>query len=142
MKTATLEPRTAYEHFKGKRISDNHWRTVTKTLEENDLEINDDNVIFYAKLRKSIPKTNGNFSDILTAYQRAEKLLALNNSKIQGKEILELFIKEGINPHPATLSRWFKTIGGFRKSRFYYPEKLSNVLTCAFIYQLTNQSEN
>lgn len=132
------DPRTAYEYFLGKRVSDNHWRSLCRTLTENGMTVNDDNVLFYAKVRKLIPRTPVHLKDVLGCYQKAEKFLALNSSKITGEQILELFSKEGVNPHPATLSRWFKPVGGFRKTRFYYPEKLTPVLASAFIYKLTN----
>jgi hypothetical protein len=132
------DPRTAYEYFLGKRVSDNHWRSLCRTLTDNGMDVTDDNVLFYAKARKLIPRTPVHLKDVLDCYQKAEKFLALNNSKVTGEQILELFSKEGLKPHPATLSRWFKPVGGFRKTRFYYPEKLTPVLASAFIYKLTN----
>ncbi len=133
-----IDPRLFYERFLGKRVSDTHWRKVTKTLEDNGLSLTDDNVIFYAKIRKLIHRTPVEFRDILTCYQQAEKFLAIKSKKVTGSEILELLQREGIIPHKATLSRWFKPLGGFRKTRFYYPEQLTPVLTAAYIYKLTN----
>jgi hypothetical protein len=68
-------------------------------------------------------------------------LLAVNSSKIKGSQILEILNGEGISPHPATISRWFKSLGGFRKTRFYFPEKLTRVLTSAFIYKIANSTK-
>jgi hypothetical protein len=102
------------------------------------MTVTDENVLFYAKVRKLIPRTPVHLKDVLACYQKAEKFLALNSSKITGLQILELFAKEDIKPHPATLSRWFKPVGGFRRTRWYYPEKLTPVLASAFIYKLTN----
>lgn len=132
---SSLNPRTAYEFFLGKRVSDNHWRSVQQRLTTVGMEVTDDNVIFYAKLRKQIPRSAVNIVEVFEAYKKAEKLLALNNSKITGEAILGILSEQDINPHPATLSRWFKPLGGFRKSRNYYPEKLAPLLTAAFLYQ-------
>ncbi len=132
------EARMAYEFFLRKRVSDNHWYTVKRLLTQAGMEVNKDTVVFYAKLRKEIPRSAVNVLKVFECYQRAEKLLAINSSKIRGCEILEILANEGIQPHPATISRWFKSVGGFRKARYYYPEKLTPVLTAAFIYQTVN----
>ncbi len=137
----SLNPRTAYEFFLGKRVSDNHWKAVQQRLKAVGMEVTDDTVIFYAKLRRQIPRTSVNIVEVFEAYKKAEKLLALNNSKVSGSEILAILSEQGIKPHAATISRWFKTVGGFRKTRFYYPEKLTPILTAAFIYQTVNSTK-
>lgn len=86
------------------------------------MEINPDTVVFFAKLRQEIPRASVGIVQVFECYQQAEKLLALNSSKVNGSRILEILHSEGINPHPATISRWFKSLGGFRKTRFYYLE--------------------
>ena len=133
---AATDPRTAYEFFLGKRVSDNHWRTICKLLKENNMEVNDDNVVFYAKLRKENKRTSVNVVQLFEYRKKAEKLLALNDSKITGERILEILANEGVKPHMATISRWFKPLGGFRKTRWYYPEKLVPVITSALLYKV------
>jgi hypothetical protein len=136
-----MESRTVYETYLRKRVSDSHWSSVKKTLTQSGMDITPDTVVFFAKLRKEIPRSSVGVLQVFECYQKAEKLLALNDSKIRGLQILEILQSEGINPHPATISRWFKTIGGFRKTRLYYPEKLTKVLTAAFIYKVANQTK-
>ncbi len=136
-----IDPRTTYEHFLKKRVSDNHWGMVKRTLTSSGMEVNSDTVVFFAKLRKQIPRASVGILEVFECYKQAEKLLAINSSKIKGSEILDILIKEGINPHPATISRWFKSLGGFRKTRFYFPEKLAWVLTSAFIYKIANSTK-
>jgi hypothetical protein len=133
-----LDPRIAYERFLGKRVSDNHWRSLTRTLEENGMDVTDDNVIFYAKVRKLIPRSPVHLKDVLECYKKAEKFIALNSKKVTGEQLLDLFTQEEINPHKATISRWFKSVGGFRKTRWYFPENLTPVLAAAYIYKFTN----
>jgi len=134
------DPRTAYELFLRKRVSDNHWQSVKHALSQAGMDITDDTVVFYAKLRKLIPRGTGNVLQVFECYQKAEKLLALNNSKVTGTQVLEILNQEDIKPHPATISRWFRSVGGFRKTRSYYPEKLVSVLTSAFIYKIANST--
>lgn len=136
-----MDARTAYETFLRKRVSDTHWSSVKRTLIDSGMEVNPDTVVFFAKLRKEIPRTSIGILQVFECYQKAEKLLAINSSKIKGSQILEILIGEGINPHPATISRWFKSLGGFRKTRLYYPEKLTKVLTSAFIYKIVNSTK-
>lgn len=135
------DPRTAYEFFLGKRVSDSHWSMVKKTLTQNNMEVNDDNVVFYAKLRQENKRSSVNVVQLFEYRKKAEKLLALNDSKITGERILEILANEGIKPHMGTISRWFKPVGGFRKTRWYYPEKLVPVITSALLYKV-QQSNN
>ena len=135
------DPRTAYELYLRKRVSDNHWQTVKRTLVQAGMDVNDETVVFFAKLRKEIPRASVGILQVFECYQQAEKLLAVNSSKIKGSQILEILNGEGINPHPATISRWFKSLGGFRKTRLYFPEKLTRVLTSAFIYKIANSTK-
>jgi len=132
------EARLAYELHLGKRVSDNHWYKVKRNLEDGGFQVNADTAVFYAKLKQHLPRTSVGTLKVFEHYQKAEKLLAQSASKIRGLEILEILSNQGINPHPATISRWFKPLGGFRKTRLYYPEKLTPVLTAAFIYQTVN----
>ncbi|HEY9603003.1 MAG TPA: hypothetical protein V6C85_15415 [Allocoleopsis sp.] len=136
-----MDARTAYEAFLRKRVSDTHWSSVKKTLTDSGMEINPDTVVFFAKLRKEIPRASVGILQVFECYQQAEKLLAINSSKIKGSEVIDILVKEGINPHPATISRWFKSLGGFRKTRNYYPEKLTRVLTSAFIYKIATSTK-
>ncbi|NEP12040.1 MAG: hypothetical protein F6K14_17890 [Symploca sp. SIO2C1] len=136
MKTETnSEMRLAYERYLGKRVSDSHWSQIKRTLKEGGFEVTSDTVIFYAKLRESLPRSSVGVLKVFENYQKAEKLLAINSSKIKGSEILNILNAEGISPHPSTISRWFKRLGGFRKNRLYFPEKLTPVLTAAFLYK-------
>ncbi len=135
------DARLAYELHLGKRVSDNHWYKVKRNLEDGGFELTADTAVFYAKLKQHLPRTSVGTLKVFEHYQKAEKLLAQSASKIRGLEILEILSNQGINPHPATISRWFKPLGGFRKTRLYYPEKLTPVLTAAFIYQTVNSTK-
>ncbi len=132
------DARLAYELHLGKRVSDNHWYKVKRNLEDGGFEVTADTAVFYAKLKQHLPRTSVGTLEVFKHYQKAEKLLAESASKITGIKILEILSNQGINPHASTISRWFKPLGGFRKTRLYFPEKLTPVLTAAFIYQTVN----
>ena len=133
-----IEMRLAYERYKGRRVSDSNWSNVKKTLREGGFDITEETVIFYAKLRELLPRSTASVVDIFEAYQKAQNYLALNSKAITGGEVLEVLQAQGINPHKGTISRWFKKLGGFRRNRLYYPEKLAPILTSAFLYKVSN----
>jgi hypothetical protein len=133
----TNDARLAYEMFLGKRVSDSHWSQVKTRLSSQGLSVDNETVVFYAKVSKLIPRSAVGLDKVLEAYNRAERLL-ISPSKITGTQVLDIFAREGINPHPGTVSRWFRSVGGFRKNRSYLPEKLIPVLAKAFIYQTAN----
>jgi len=135
------DARLAYELHLGKRVSDNHWYKVKRNLEDGGFEVNADTAVFYAKLKQHLPRTSVGTLQVFKQYQKAEKLLAESASKIKGSEILQILSNQGITPHAATISRWFKPLGGFRKTQFYFPEKLTPVLTAAFVYQTVNSTK-
>jgi hypothetical protein len=114
---------------------------VKRTLADSGMEINPDTVVFFAKLRKEIPEHLLESFKSLSATSKLRSYWQSIPSKITGSQILDILNGEGINPHPATISRWFKSLGGFRKTRFYFPEKLTRVLTSAFIYKIANSTK-
>ncbi|NEP01371.1 MAG: hypothetical protein F6K58_22490 [Symploca sp. SIO2E9] len=108
-------------------------------LSGQGLSIDSETVVMYGKISRIIPRASG-LIKALEAYQKAETLL-ITPSKITGSEVVDILARQGISPHPATISRWFKYLGGFRKNRSYLPEKLVPVLAKAFIYQATNSQK-
>jgi hypothetical protein len=118
-----MDARTAYETFLRKRVSDTHWSSVKRTLTNSGMDINPDTVVFFAKLRKEIPRASVGILQVFECYQQAEKLLAINSSKIKGSQVLEILQGEGINPHPATISLAFT----FLKNLPTYLRQLSSI---------------
>jgi hypothetical protein len=72
-----MDARTAYETFLRKRVSGTHWSSVNRTLTDSGMEINPDTVVFFAKLRKEIPRASVGILQVFECYQKAEKLLAV-----------------------------------------------------------------
>ena len=135
IRLATIsDARLEYELIFG-RCSDTHWRNVQKILQKNKMEITPKNVRFFAEIRKIIPRSAIGVEGILTCYSKAEKLLSKTNQDIKGGEVLNILSQYGVKPHPSTVTRWFKALGGYRKDKEYSPQDLKPIFTSAFIYK-------
>lgn len=128
------EARLAYETAVGGRISDRSWYDVRRLMARHKLEITIENSQFIAQLRKEIPRSAIGVSGILDCYQKANKILESSQS-LKGSEILKILAQYGVKPHQTTVSRWFSSLGGYRKDKLYPANKLKPLLTKAFIYK-------
>ncbi len=125
--------RLAYETIAG-RCCDNHWYKTKRLLREHSLEVSVENVQFFARLRQSIPRSAIGTKGLLTCYAEAKKIL--DTTKLyQGSEVLALLQSYGVCPHQTTVSRWFRKLGGYRRTREYTPEQLKVIFTQAFLYK-------
>jgi hypothetical protein len=52
--------------------------------------------------------------------KQANELIAGRESRISGKDLLELFEQHQITIHPNTLTKWFRPLNGFAKLEFIY----------------------
>lgn len=127
--------RLAYELARGGRCSDNHWYRTRKLLERHRLEVNAKNCQFFAELRRVIPRSAIGIEGLLDCYQKADELLSKSAQKLKGSEVLAILRQYGIAPHQTTISRWFQSLGGYRKNKEYSPEKLKNLFAAAFLYK-------
>lgn len=133
--TNDKDARLAYELARGGRCSDNHWYRTRKLLERNNLEINIKNAQFIAELRKVIPRSPVGIMGVLKCYQKAEEILSKTSQSVKGSDVLEMLRQYDVTPHQSTVSRWFQSIGGYRRNRLYTPEQLKNIFTAAFLYK-------
>ncbi len=128
------DARMEYELVFG-RCTDSHWRNVQKVLQKNQMEVSPKNVKFFAEIRKIIPRCAIGVDGILTCYSEADKLLSKTKENIKGVEVLDQLSRYGIKPHPSTITRWFRHVGGYKRDREYTPEELRAIFTSAFIYK-------
>lgn len=128
------DARLAYELALGKRISDRSWYSTKRLLTKHGLELSSDNLQFFAQIRTLIPRSAIGVTGILDCYQKAEKILS-SHASLKGSEIVSILNRYGVKPHQTTVSRWFSSIGGYRKDRSYPAGKLKVILTQAFIYK-------
>lgn len=128
------DARLAYELALGRRITDRSWYSTRRLLAKHNLELTPDNLQFFAQIRLLIPRSAIGVAGILECYEKAEKLLSSHVS-LKGSEIVKILNQYGIKPHQTTVSRWFSSIGGYRKDRSYPAASLKVILTQAFIYK-------
>lgn len=133
--------RLAYELAVGKRVSDNHWYLTRRLLSEHKLELSTENVQFWAELRQQVPKTAIGVHGLLEAYHRANKLLDRARKNFKGSEVTQILFQFGITPNQSTISRWFKSLGGYKKNREYQPKQIKKILIRAFIYKAQNSTK-
>lgn len=134
------QARLAYEAIVG-RISDNHWYRTRKLLTRHRLEITVANVQFFASLRQAIPRSAIGVEGLLDCYQKADEILSKSNRTFKGYEVLDMLRKYGIAPHQTTVTRWFKSLGGYRRNKDYSPENLKNIFASAFLYKAQHSSK-
>lgn len=135
------DSRLAYEVARGKRCSDNHWYNTRKLLERHGLEVNPKNAQFFAELRKVIPRSAIGISGLLDCYKTADEILSKSTQKLKGSEVLEILRQYGVSPHQSTVSRWFQSLGGYRKNREYSPQQLKELFSVAFIYKAQHSTK-
>lgn len=128
------DARLVYEVALGKRISDRSWYSTKRLLARHNLELTSDNLQFFAQIRTLIPRSAIGVNGILECYHKAEKILS-SHASLKGSEIVAILNGYGVKPHQTTVSRWFSSLGGYRKDRSYPAGKLKVILTQAFIYK-------
>jgi hypothetical protein len=139
MRKITLkEAREIFEEELGKRISDASWYRL-KTVFGEDFPHTKQNVIWLAGIKKQLPKCDLRLVPIVNSVREANQLIANQNSEISGKELLELFEEHNITIHPNTLTKWFKPLNGFRKTRVYELKELYPVILAAHTYKLRRE---
>jgi hypothetical protein len=128
------EARLAYELIMG-RVSDCHWFRVKRLLKLHKLEVSPENIRFFAELRKLMPRSALGVAGLIESYRKADEFLSKSDRSFKGSEILGIFHQYGVRPHQTTVSRWFKSLGGYRKDKEYTPEKVKKLLIQAFLYK-------
>jgi hypothetical protein len=141
MRKITLkEAREVFEEELGKRISDASWYRL-KGIFGDDFPPTKQNVIWLGGIKKQLPKCDLRLVPIVNSVRQTNELIANQNSEITGKELLELFKQHQIKIHPNTLTKWFKPLLGFRKTRIYQLQELYPIILVAYSYKLRKEVE-
>jgi hypothetical protein len=138
-----LDPKEARELFEkelGKRISDSSWYRL-KPIFGDDFPLTKQNVEWLAEIKKQLPKCDLRLVPIVFSVKQTRELIDSQNSEISGGELLRLFNQHQIVIHPNTLTKWFKPLNGFRKTRVYDLKELYPVILAAHTYHLRKQIE-
>lgn len=122
--------------------TDRSWYAFKATLLELgllDSQISDEdnlaNIRKWANVRANLPKAGIEIKSSFKYYmQIEEKINQLKGRTLTGQEITDYLVQQGIHLLPSTRTNWFRTVGGYRRSRNYRPEELRTVFYFAAIY--------
>lgn len=131
------QERIIYETLKGERVNDVHWWRVRKTMTACELPFTKSGFQLFLALRKTSPRY---FSQYHKVKAQIAKLEPAIGEGITGEQFLNLLDKLNIQPNQSTISRWFKSCGGFRAKGFYNRTALIPICATALIYKHKNQN--
>jgi hypothetical protein len=135
------QTRAIYETLAGKRVSDTHWSKTKKLMLACELPLDKDGFSVLVNLRKVSPRYFSKYVEVkdqLTSLGR--ELLPAIGLGITGKQFLELIARLEIRPNQGTVSRWFRSVGGFKSSGNYDKKTILPIVATALIYKAKNQS--
>ena len=135
------QTRAIYETLAGKRVSDSHWSKTKKLMNACELPLDKDGFSVLVNLRKVSPRYFSKYVEIKDQLTRlGRELLPVIGLGITGKQFLDLIEKLEIHPNQGTVSRWFKSVGGFKSSGNYSKQVILPIVATALIYKAKNQS--
>jgi hypothetical protein len=132
------EARELFEEVLGKRISDATWYRM-KPIFGDDFPLIKQNVSWLAEVKKQLPKCDMRLIPIVNSVRIANQIIEGKESQISGKELLELFDQHQIKIHANTLTKWFRPLMGFRKTRIYLLKELYPIILAAHSYKLRKE---
>ena len=130
------QSRIIYETLAGKRVSDSHWSKTKKLMNACELPLDKDGFSVLVNLRKVSPRYFSKYVEIKDQLTRlGRELLPAIGLGITGKQFLELIERLSIRPNQGTVSRWFKSVGGFKSSGNYSKQVILPIVATALIYK-------
>lgn len=135
------QSRIIYETLTGKRVSDTHWTKTKKLMIACELPLDKDGFSVLVNLRKVSPRYFSKYVEVKEELtQLGKQLLPAIGLGITGRQFLELLDKLQIKPNQGTVSRWFRSVGGFKSSGNYTKQVILPIVATALIYKAKNQS--
>ena len=135
------QSRIIYETLTGKRVSDSHWTKTKKLMSACELPLDKDGFSVLVNLRKVSPRYFSKYVEVKEELtQLGKQLLPAIGLGITGRQFLELLDKLQIKPNQGTVSRWFRSVGGFKSSGNYTKQVILPIVATALIYKAKNQS--
>ncbi len=106
-----------------------------------ELPLDKDGFQVLINLRKVSPRYFSRYVEIKDELTNLGKqLLPAIGDGISGKQFLNLLEQLHINPNQSTVSRWFRSVGGFKSTGNYDRKTILPILATALIYQHKHQS--
>ena len=132
--------RDYYEIRLNKRVADSHWWKVKRTLLDAGLELTKDNLNHYLDIRKFCPRYSVNFKTLSGKLKAFSEYLG-NKPQMSGEKFCLYLKTQKLSPNQSTVSRWFKSVGGYRRDRNYTVKELSIIAVSAFTYQIKEEQK-
>lgn len=135
------QSRIIYETLLGKRCSDTHWWKTKKLMTDCQLPMDKDGFNVLINLRKVSPRYFSKYHEIKEQLtELGKQMLPAIGEGITGEQFLGLLGKLEISPNQSTVSRWFKSCGGFKSNGFYSKQIVLPIVAVALIYKSKVQS--
>jgi hypothetical protein len=125
--------RIIYETVLGSRVCDSHWWRVRKAMQSAELTLDKNGFELFLMLRNISPRYFSQYHKIKA--QITQQIEQAIGEGITGEQFLNLLEKLSINPNQSTVSRWFKTAGGYKAKAFYAKQVLIPICAVALIYK-------
>ena len=130
------QTRIIYETLIGKRCSDTHWAKTKKLMVACELPQDKDGFSVLVNLRKVSPRYFSKYIEIKDELtQLGKELLPAIGLGITGKQFMKLIQKLEMHPNQSTVSRWFKSAGGFKSKMVYSKQTILPIIATALIYK-------
>ncbi|MBD2667263.1 hypothetical protein [Richelia sinica] len=124
--------RIIYETVLGSRVCDSHWWRVRKAMQSAELTLDKKGFELFLMLRNISPRYFSQYHKIKGQISKIESSIG---EGCTGEQFITLLDKLGITPNQSTISRWFKTAGGFKAKSFYAKQVLIPICAVALIYK-------
>ncbi|MEA5554398.1 hypothetical protein VB713_26035 [Anabaena cylindrica UHCC 0172] len=135
------QTRVIYETLLGKRCSDTHWWKTKKLMADCQLPTDKQGFEVLINLRNVSPRYFSKYHEIKDELtELGKQMLPAIGEGITGEQYLGLLNKLEINPNQSTVSRWFKSCGGFKSKGFYSKQTVLPIVAIALIYKSKLQS--
>jgi hypothetical protein len=136
------QTRAIYETLIGKRCSDTHWSKTKKLMTACELPLDKDGFNVLINLRKVSPRYFSKYVEIKDELtQLGKQLLPAIGLGITGEQFINLIQNLEIHPNQSTVSRWFKSVGGFKSKGVYSKQTILPIIATALIYKSKVQND-
>jgi hypothetical protein len=136
------QTRIIYETLIGKRCSDTHWSKTKKLMVACELPQDKDGFNVLINLRKVSPRYFTKYVEIKDELtQLGKQLLPAIGLGLTGEQFINLIQKLEIHPNQSTVSRWFKSVGGFKSKGIYSKQIILPLVANALIYKSKVQND-
>ncbi|OCQ92261.1 hypothetical protein BCD64_00150 [Nostoc sp. MBR 210] len=131
------QARIIYETLVGDRVCDVHWWRVKKAMTACELNMNKAGFELFLALKNVSPRYFAQYHKVKRQVANLEPSVG---EGVTGEQFVHLLKRLNIEPNQSTISRWFKSCGGFKAKAFYNKTVLIPIIAIALIYKAKNQN--